>query len=144
MAYPFPQYAPYGAQYAPQNTYLPQGGVQIPQVNTMQNTATQGLSAASRLVSSKEEAVGVPADFGGAMMVFPDITHNRIYMKRWNYQTGAADFVEYIPSVPIEPVPVPAYASAEEVKELRSALDVMREELARLKNEKAVKKVDDE
>lgn len=59
--------------------------------------AAQGLSPASRIVANREEAMGVPADFNGNLMVFPDVTHNRVFVKRWNYQTGAADFVEYAP-----------------------------------------------
>lgn len=144
MPYPYPQYQPYGAQYAPQGTYLPQNNAQIPPMPTMQNTGSQGLSGASRLVSSREEAVGVPADFAGNFMVFPDITHNRIYTKRWNFQTGAADFVEFAPVVEVEPTPAPAYASADDLKQMQEALAALKEELAKIKKGKTVKKDDDE
>lgn len=138
MAYPYPQYQP----YAPQSAYLPQNNAQMPSMSTMQNIASQGLSSASRLVSSREEAIGVPADFAGNMMLFPDITHNRIYTKRWNFQTGAADFVEFAPV--IEAAPAPAYASVDDMKEMRETLASLKEEVAKLKKGKTVRKDDDE
>lgn len=75
---------------------------QMPPAQPMQapQQAPQGLSPTSRIVANREEAMGVPADFNGNLMVFPDITHNRVFVKRWNYQTGAADFVEYAPVHP--------------------------------------------
>lgn len=92
----------------------------------------QGISPASRIVASKEEAMGVPADFNGNLMMFPDITHNRVFVKRWNYQTAAADFTEYAPVPPAQPqeaanhnfVPVDVFQSA--VESLRAEIDALK------------------
>ena len=149
MAYPYyPTYGNYAptAPYTPQNAlYQPQGPAPLsaaPAQNA-QAQGTQGLSPASRLVSSREEAVAVPADFGGSLMLFPDITHNRIYTKRWNLQTGAADFIEFIPAPP-EPVdvaPVVEYATVSDVQDLKDYLDDIYDEVMRLKNKgKAAKR----
>ena len=63
---------------------------------SMQNS--QGISSASRMVGSKEEAVAIPTDLSGAFMVFPDISHNRVYVKRLNPTTGGSDLFEFIPA----------------------------------------------
>lgn len=94
---------------------------------------SQGLSPASRIVANREEAMGVPADFNGNLMVFPDITHNRVFIKRWNYQTGAADFIEYAPQPPVSPqesmvssnfVPTDVFQSA--IEDLRAEIDALK------------------
>lgn len=87
---------------------------------------SQGLSATSRLVSSKEEAGGVPADFSGNLMLFPDISHNRIYLKRWNYQTGAADFMEFAPVVETK-VETPEFATKEDIKRIEAEIQKLKE-----------------
>ena len=124
MAYGYPGYSPYAPVFNPQGNYTP---VQ----QTAPQNAQQGLSPASRAVSSKEEAIGVAADFSGAVMVFPDVAHNRVYVKRWNYQTGAADFFEYVPAG--EERPSVQYATMED-------LNALREEF--VKSRKAVRKND--
>lgn len=48
-----------------------------------------------RMVTSREEALGVPVDFMGGVTVLPDLSHGRIYTKVFNPQTGNADFVEF-------------------------------------------------
>ena len=115
MAYPttlnYQNYTPY-----PQPVYKP------PQPS--QNA--QGLSATSRLVSSREEAGGVPADFSGNLMVFPDISHNRVYVKRWNYQTGAADFMEFAPIAEAKPE-LPNYATKEDIIRLEKEIAKLKE-----------------
>lgn len=52
-------------------------------------------STVCRPVTSKEEAIGVPVDFMGSLMVFPDLGHGKVYVKRFNAQTGSADFMEF-------------------------------------------------
>lgn len=110
MAFTYPSYGGYpplssmpGAQPMMGQTFGPiSSPVQMAPAQPMQTPqqAPQGLSPTSRIVASREEAMGVPADFNGNLMVFPDITHNRVFVKRWNYQTGAADFIEYAPAQP--------------------------------------------
>lgn len=140
----YPAYNPYtynqfGPQQAQQGAFLPQG---INQPGQMQappqaQQATQGLSQASRPVTSKEEAMGVAADFSGAPMVFPDVAHNKVYVKRWNFQAGAADFIEFAPVIqppaPQEVADMPLFASIQQLRDLQNTVDAMQQEIERLK-----------
>lgn len=120
-------YSPWG--YNPASTYIPQLSPQMP-VNAPQNASVggQGLSPASRMVSNRDEANAIPADFSGSLMVFPDVRNNRVYIKRWNYQTGTADFMEFAPVVPETAKEVPAvrYATIDDLNALREELTKQR------------------
>lgn len=99
---------------------------------------TQGLSQTSRPVTSREEAMGVAADFSGSLMVFPDIAHNKVYIKRWNFQTGAADFVEFAPVIQApaqqEPLEIqPVFASLDALQDLQGTVEDLRQEIDKLK-----------
>lgn len=83
----------------------------------------QGISPMSRPVSSKEEAMAVGADFSGAPMIFPDMAHNVIFVKRWDFNAGAAVFVEYVPKGAEPEAPAAAYATQGEFKELSDSLE---------------------
>lgn len=147
--YPPYQVQPYGPQYGP---YMPpqgfqgrqdmQGGVPMPQPQQGPQTAPQGpvvgLSAASRPVTSREEAQAVGADFSGALMMFPDITHNRVYVKRWDGAAGGPVFTEYAPVLPPAPQAVPqqetpSWASVQEVQDIKDLVDKLQAEVDRLK-----------
>lgn len=154
MAYnyqPYNAYGPYAAMQ-PYQTPMMQQPQQIaqPQIQPVQQAPqpAQGLSGASRPVTNREEAMGVPADFTGALMVFPDLSNNRIYLKRWNMQTGSADFGEFAPVVPAgnEQKKPAEFASLEDFQGLREAVDNLQMEIERLKKPtgKTVKKNDDE
>ena len=117
--YPAYAYTPmYGSPAYPTNQMPQQQPVNAPQ--SVQGNG-QGLSQASRPVTSREEAMGIPADFSGSLMVFPDVTHNKIYIKRWNFQSGAADFIEFAPVVPEAEKKV-QYATLEDLNALRDEL----------------------
>lgn len=64
-------------------------------------------------------------------MIFPDLAHNRVYLKRWNMQTGAADFVEFgsVETV-AENATVPEYVCLQTYQE---DMEKLRKELAGLK-----------
>lgn len=83
--YGYPNYTGYNFP-----TYMP------PSPAPMQ--PNQGISSASRMVGSKEEAVAIPTDLSGAFMVFPDVSHNRVYVKRLNPATGGSDLFEFMPA----------------------------------------------
>lgn len=111
---------------------------------------SQGISPVSRPVTSKEEAMGIAADFSGAPMIFPDMAHNVIFVKRWDYQSGSAVFTEYVPKnappTPSEDTPA-GYATQNDFKELAERLTERLEDIEadieRLKK-KGAKKIDDE
>lgn len=89
MAFPNYTYPAYGA-YNPVTPFAPTPQVYQPQQPAQQpsqaiqpqgNVNTQP-AFFCRPVASREEALGVPVDFMGAPMFFPDLAHNVIYMCR--------------------------------------------------------------
>ena len=134
-SYPnFGNYSPVQPFCGQPNIYPPQTA-NIPPVQPSAQQNVQGLSPASRPVTNREEANAVSADFSGNLMVFPDITHNRIYVKRWNLQTGAAEFFEFVPvseAKTPEPPPI-VYASMDDLKELSSTIDDLKAEIEKMK-----------
>lgn len=151
MAYNY-GYNPYNQPYGPMQNYQPPvyPQPQQPPQTTPQTVpqANQGLSNASRPVTNREEAMGVPADFSGALMVFPDLSNNRVYIKRWNMQTGAADFGEFAPVTQANSErvqqPQPSFASLQDFQDLQEAVSNLEKEIERLKKPagKVVKKND--
>lgn len=139
MPQPGPYMAPQAFQsrpdmMAPSSLPQPQTPPQQPQNPVM------GLSNASRPVTSREEAMGVAADFSGARMLFPDIAHNRVYVKWWDFGRGEPVFQEYAPVV--RPAPeqerpqdteAAVWASLQDVQDLKDAMDKLQEEVNRLK-----------
>lgn len=113
---------------------------QLMQQQIMQQQAQQPvLSPASRVVVSREEAIATPADFSGALMIFPDITNNCVYIKHWNAQTGAAEFMDYFPPMPIAPQAQeqqpqpnqepPAFASLQALADLQNMVNNQQQQL---------------
>ncbi len=135
---PMPGMAPM-APASPMNGpgYSPSlGTMSMPQSQQTAPAGPQGMiSSASRIVGNREEANAVPADFGGNLMLFPDLTHNRVYIKRWNIQTGSADFLEFIPAPPPAPPapPVPPYDARGDMEALRREVEDLRAEINGLK-----------
>ena len=127
--YPYGGYQPMQMPQMTTQMPMPQMAPQMPQTGQMSGG---GLSPMSRPVSSREEAQACAADFSGALMIFPDLAHSRVYLKRWNMQTGAADFVEFGPvtDVPTEEVPQAEYVCLQTYQE---DMDKLRKELAGLK-----------
>lgn len=130
----YPYYNPY--QYTPQigAQIRPAGMGQIyPEQPNVQQAANmgqgQGISPASRPVSSKEEAMAVGADFSGAPMIFPDMAHNTIFLKRWDFQTGAAVFTEYVPKESASEPPAAVFATQGDFRELAEKMTKRLEEL---------------
>lgn len=147
----YPYYNPYFAQQMPSQmrpaemmqNYAPQQNV-APVQSVGQ---TQGISPASRPVSSKEEAMAVGADFSGAPMIFPDMAHNTIFVKRWDFQTGAAVFTEYVAKEDVPEAPTAVYATQGDFRELAERmterLEDIEAEIERLKKKGAKKNDDD-
>ena len=150
MNYPYYNPYPFGAQMPVQNRPVEMGQNYIPQPNIPPAQSMgqgQGISVASRPVSSKEEAMAVGADFSGAPMIFPDLAHNTIFVKRWDFQSGSAVFTEYVPKDSAPESPPAVYATQGDFKEfadrLNERLEDIESDLERLKK-KGAKKNDDE
>ena len=144
----YPYYNPYqfAPQMAAQSRTVPMGQVYPEQQNAPQAAnmgQTQGISPASRPVSSKEEAMAVGADFSGAPMIFPDMAHNAIYVKRWDFQSGSAVFTEYVPRSVEPEAPAVTYITKDDMTALVDRLDDIEADLERLKK-KGAKRNDDE
>lgn len=101
----YPAYNPYaGGMYGanigyPQPFVNPQNGVQTQGVAPVVNNGpTQPVSQPGfvcRPVASLEEALGTPTDFGGAITIMTDLSHDYIYTKVLNPATGSSVFGKY-------------------------------------------------
>lgn len=111
MAYQYGGFQGYPS-FSPQQTFFPQQQQQPAAVG-------QGISRDSRPVTSREEAVSIPADFSGSLMIFPDIQNNRVYIKRWNFNTGTAEVMEYVPAAAQTE---PKYITVEEFNAFKEAI----------------------
>lgn len=129
-----------GMNYTPTGQSAPQYG-NMPQINmqNVQNMAIQG-----RMVTSKEEALGIPVDFSGNYMYFPDMAHGCIYTKKLNMNTGAADFEVYVrmnpqqvPQPISEKIETPTYdfAPLQDFQHLNEMVSDMQNTIADLEKE---------
>lgn len=105
--------------YAPQQFQPPQNPPVMPQ---NQPVMQQGFQC--RPVTSREEAVATQVDFASPGTIMPDFAHGTIYFKRFNSNTGGSDFLAYVLQTEPPAPPPPAWASVQEVEELRG--DVRR------------------
>lgn len=117
---------------------------QIQNAGQQQSIPQHGFSPASRIVASKEEAAAVTADFTGSLMIFPDIAHNKIYVKQWDNGLGSAVFNEYVPFVPANAQNQQQeqqkdggtkYALAQNVQDLYDMVDDLMKEVDKLKKQ---------
>lgn len=139
---PVTPFAPAPQVYQPMQQSVPQP------VQSAQTTNTQP-NFFCRPVASKEEALGVPVDFMGAPMFFPDLAHSVVYMKRFNTNSGSADVFEFKLDTPREkqeqvPTQVAAFAPLDEFIDMKDTVQNLKDEVDRLKKPtgKAVKKND--
>lgn len=141
-----PGYTPYYGTYMP-NYYQPMQGYQqmnpsiinqpqSPGSNVQQTSGASQPNFFCRPVASKEEALGVPVDFMGAPMFFPDLAHNVIYMKRFNTNTGAADIFEFHGQQNQEQAsaPIPSFAPLDEFVAMKETIIGLQNEIEQLKN----------
>lgn len=134
LAYPY--YGNYMNYYQPmQNQYQP-GQMNPPMMNQPQAQPAQQSQQSNfvcRPVASKEEALGVPVDFMGSPMFFPDLAHNVIYVKRFNTNTGAADVFEFR-GEQAKASPAPSFAPLDEFNAMKNAIAQMQTDIEQLKN----------
>lgn len=119
------QYYPQQAPYYQQTYQQPLGQMQQPQqIPIAQQTPTiQG-----RMVTSREEALGIPVDFTGSPMFFPDLAHGVVYFKQFNQGTGSSDFREFRIADPQQNQPT--YATTEMIDALKAEVGKLKEDLA--------------
>ena len=90
-----------------------------------------------RPVTSREEAVAVTVDFLGPGTIMPDFGHGMIYFKRFNPNSGGAEFFDFsvqpLPQAQPQPQAAPAYDPREDIDCLRNEFAVLRGELDEMK-----------
>lgn len=89
-----------------------------------------------RMVTSPEEARGVPVDFSGRPMTFLDLPHGRIYVKAFDAGSGSAIFRAFgLIEEPKEETQAPAesFAPITAVQELQETVRRLEEEIKTLK-----------
>ena len=130
MAYPY-----YGT-YMP-NYYQPmQGYQQQPMMNQPQTQNTQQAQQSNfvcRPVASKEEALGVPVDFMGNPMFFPDLAHGVIYVKQFNPNNGTADVFEFRGQQKQTSAPEPSFVPLDEFNAMKDTIARLQGEIEQLK-----------
>lgn len=132
---PYPGVYP-GVYNPVQNMANQPGGQSMaqPQVNN------QPAGYVCRPVTSREEAVAVTVDFLGPGTIMPDFGHGMIYFKRFNPNSGGAEFFDFS----VQPPPqaqvqqqtapaAPAYDPREDIEGLRNEFAVLRGELDEMK-----------
>lgn len=138
------QYIPQQNPYYTQMFQAPQmpNMMQAPQMAQTQ-PAAQPAGLTGRMVTSREEALGVPVDFSGQPMVFPDLAHGAIYVKVFNAGTGASDFREYRLQAGDTDQPTGEtmkadanWAKAEDLEKLREETKQIREDIAAMKKQR--------
>lgn len=151
MSYPQYNYPAYGS-YSPAAPYAPRidatPAFQQPTQPVQQPQSITTLSSfVCRPVASKEEAMGVPVDFMGNPMFFPDLAHGVIYMKRFNTNTGSADMFEFRSSEPnsdrneAPTTASPEFAPLSDVMDMKDAISKLRADVDKLKKPRTTKRV---
>ncbi len=109
-----------------------------PQAQTLVNNQNAGYVC--RPVTSREEAVAVAVDFLGPGTIMPDFSHGMIYFKRFNPNSGGAEFFDFSVQPPPQAQPqpqaapsAPAYDPREDIEGLRSDFAALRGELEEMK-----------
>ena len=140
--YSYPAYTGYSAPWNAQRMDFngmqpvpPQQPSQQPQQN-MANTQQMFLC---RPVTSREEAIAAQVDFMGPGTIMPDLSHGKIYLKRFNQNTGSSDF--FVFSAQAEE-PQPAFVPLQDFANLQNTVKQLFDEIEQLKKSsgKAVKK----
>lgn len=131
-----PAYTPYYGTYMPSYYQPMQGQMNQPMQVNQPAQQSQAVAAQSnfvcRPVASREEALGVPVDFMGNPMFFPDLAHGVIYMKRFNTNTGAADVFEFHGQQE-QRSQAPSFAPLDEFNAMKETIQRLQGEIEQLK-----------
>lgn len=115
--------------------YMPQAPQAQPPMQQPQQGAQEAFIC--RPVTSREEAVATPVDYMRPILL-PDLSHGRIYLKKFNTQTGGSDIFDFAFAEPEQAPAAPQYATVEELNALREELEKLKKPAGR------GKKTDDE
>ena len=127
----YPAYYPqFPATFAPQTAYQPPRtdpaqGYTVGQPMPQTQPAAQSIGFSTRPVTSREEALGVQVDFFGPGTLMPDLGHGKIYLKKFNQNTGASDLFVFALEAdrPAEDPQVAQYVTRQELDGMRAKLD---------------------
>lgn len=111
MNYPTMYYQPPMQQYGMPQMQQPQQQAQAPMM---------------RMVTCYEEVVASQVPFDGSQNWFADLGHGRVYMKRFNMNTGLADIIPYKVEQN-EPKEQQAWATEQAVEELAGRVKALEE-----------------
>lgn len=129
-------YGTYTPYQQPTGYYQPR--FDYPVVNNANQIATLPAGAQTpqngfscRPVTSREEALGVPAEFGCAGTIMPDLGHGMIYLKRLDMNTGLSNMYEFAlqqPQKPSETLEISnvKYATLDDIEALRAEIEAIR------------------
>ena len=126
MSYPYNNYNAQGG-YAPQGTWMPQRQEIAPGFRPGGPRVEQQIGFCCRPVTSRLEAEAVQVDFIGPGTVMPDLSHGKIYLKRFNPNTGASDFLEFAFQPPQAPPEPPKYATMADLNALWAEVSKLKE-----------------
>ena len=125
-------YTPWTPNYGQSPAYTPPWQTQRPDMMqgypqqaqmapALSQTQMQGFSA--RPVTSREEAVAAQVDFLGPGTLMPDLKHGAVYLKRFNPDTGACDFLTFTVSQTEPEAPAaPEYATRDDLREMQKVI----------------------
>ena len=135
-----PQFPPL---WQPQRPDMVQGYPQPQQMPPVQPQSQQQAFAA-RPVTSREEAVAVQVDFMGPGTLMPDLSHGAIYLKRFNQETGACDFLTFTAEQAKAEAPAATeYATKADLLEMQQVIQGLAGDIDRLRT-KGGKRLADE
>ncbi len=120
---PIPYYSPYFNQQ-PYN-FGAYGGASAPPASPTPQANAQPGMILGRMVTSREEAVAIPADFQGNPIVMPDFAHGKIYVKFFNMNDGTSSVVDFT-APKAEKQAAPQYATMEDISQLRDEIAALR------------------
>ena len=127
-----PQFAPIyqPAQPMQQAPALPPQQPQTAQQRTQPATV--------RIVANREEAMAAQIPFDATVNVFVNANAREVYVKRFNMQTGNADFDDYYrgpnqSAQQTQPEKQPEWATASALEETRAKMEAMAQEIEALR-----------
>lgn len=133
-------YPAYYPQFAPQTAYQPprmeqQTVYPLSQQAAQAQPVAQSVGFSTRPVTSREEALGVQVDFFGPGTLMPDLGHGKIYLKKFNQNTGSSDLYVFAleQETAAERTAEPQYATRQDLERVRGELERLIDEVDSLR-----------